>query len=209
MLSIERRERVRCASLRHPFIRNQSTSTVCVIDRRRNDIFLCLRLIRTSCSFYLNRRGRARHIVEVLARRKVAESMPCEENNVLRSVASIDASHVQPSVQDRPKSVSADDEIARVKAECRQQLVDGEMESFKLRLNQSNHEKDELLKIIKQFEKKYRELQVKSDTDEQSWLRMKTDMSDKQRKVRPCAGVRSLVAHLSVSVLRSTTKVSS
>ena len=116
--------------------------------------------------------------------------MPYEKkDDVLRSIARVDSTHSQRSVQDRPKSVSAEDEIARVKAECRQQIIDGEMESVKLRLNQSNHEKDELLKMIKEFEKKYRELQIKSDTDEQSWLRMKTDMSEKQRKVRPFSGV--------------------
>jgi hypothetical protein len=46
-----------------------------------------------------------------------------------------------------------------------------------------NSEKDELLKTIKEFEKKYKDLQVKYDANEQSWTRLKTDMSDKQRKV--------------------------
>lgn len=58
------------------------------------------------------------------------------------------------------------------------------MESYKLRLVQLNSEKDELLKIVKDLEKKYRDLHSKSDADEQSWTRMKKDMSDKQRKVK-------------------------
>jgi chromosome segregation ATPase len=70
-----------------------------------------------------------------------------------------------------------------MKAECRQQIIDGEIESYKLRLNQSNNEKDELLKIIKDLEKKYKDLQIKYDADEQSWSRVKKDMSEKQRKV--------------------------
>lgn len=70
-----------------------------------------------------------------------------------------------------------------MKSECRQQIVDGEIESYKLRLVQLNSEKDELLKITKDLEKKYRDLHVKADADEQSWIRMKKDMGDKQRKV--------------------------
>ena len=62
--------------------------------------------------------------------------------------------------------------------------MDGEIESYKLRLNQLNHEKDELLKIVKDLEKKYKDLQVKSDAEEQTWRRMKTDMIEKQRKVK-------------------------
>jgi predicted nucleic acid-binding Zn-ribbon protein len=85
--------------------------------------------------------------------------------------------------KDRPKSIVIEDEIARVKFECRQQIIDGEIESYKLRLNQSNHEKDELLKIIKELEKKYKELQIKYDADEHLWTRIKKDMSEKQRKV--------------------------
>ena len=76
-----------------------------------------------------------------------------------------------------------EDEIARIKSDCRQQISDGEIESYKLRLNQSNAEKDELLKSIKDFEKKNKELQMKYETSEQSWTRLKNDMSEKQRKV--------------------------
>ncbi|CAF1664164.1 unnamed protein product, partial [Adineta ricciae] len=83
---------------------------------------------------------------------------------------------------ERPKSLLVEDEIARVKAECRQQIIDAEIESHKLRLNQSNNEKDELLKIIKDLEKKYKELQVKYDADGHAWARLKTDMAEKQRK---------------------------
>jgi chromosome segregation ATPase len=78
---------------------------------------------------------------------------------------------------------TAEDEITRIKSECRQQIIDGEIESYKLRLNQSHSEKDELLQAIKELEKKHKELQVKYDANEQSWTRLKTDMSDKQRKV--------------------------
>jgi hypothetical protein len=70
-----------------------------------------------------------------------------------------------------------------LKAECRQQIIDGEIESYKLRINQSNNEKDELIKFIKDLERKYKDLQIKYDADEQSWTRVKTDMSEKQRKV--------------------------
>ncbi|CAF4437599.1 unnamed protein product, partial [Rotaria sp. Silwood2] len=85
---------------------------------------------------------------------------------------------------DRPTSAKSiiEDEIARVKSECYQQIIDAEIESYKLRLNQSNNEKDELVKTIKEFEKKYKELQIKYDVNEQAWTRLKTDMSDKQRK---------------------------
>jgi predicted nucleic acid-binding Zn-ribbon protein len=70
-----------------------------------------------------------------------------------------------------------------VKSECRQQIIDGEVESYKLRLNQLNNEKDELLKMIKDLEKKYKDLQTKHDADEKSWTRIKKDMIEKQRKV--------------------------
>ena len=79
--------------------------------------------------------------------------------------------------------MTVEDQIAKVKSECRQQIIDGEIESYKLRLLQSNTEKDELIKMVKELEKKYRDLQAKSDADEQSWTRMKKDLSDKQRKV--------------------------
>ncbi len=46
-----------------------------------------------------------------------------------------------------------------------------------------NSEKEELLKTIKELEKKYKELQVKYTSNEQAWIRLKTDTSDKQRKV--------------------------
>ncbi len=70
-----------------------------------------------------------------------------------------------------------------MKSECRQQIIDGEVESYKLRLNQLNNEKDELLKMIKDLEKKYKDLQTKHDADEKSWTRIKKDMIEKQRKV--------------------------
>ena len=87
------------------------------------------------------------------------------------------------SFKDRSKSMTIEDDIAHVKAECRQQIIDGEIESYKLRLNQLNNEKDELLNIIKDLEKKCKDLQIKYDADVQSWTRVKTDMSEKQRKV--------------------------
>ncbi len=87
------------------------------------------------------------------------------------------------SFQERPKSIAIDDEITRIKSECRQQIIDGEIESYKLRLNQTNNEKDELLKTIKELEKKYKDLQIKYDADQQSWARAKKDISEKQRKV--------------------------
>ncbi len=71
-----------------------------------------------------------------------------------------------------------------MKSECRQQIIDGEIESYKLRLIQASSEKDELLKSIKELEKKNKDLQVKYDANEQSWTRLKTDMADKQRKVK-------------------------
>lgn len=89
-----------------------------------------------------------------------------------------------------------------MKFECRQQIIDGEVESYKLRLNQMNTEKDDLLKIIKDLEKKYRDLHIKSDTDEKSWTRVKKEMSDKQRKVKY-----SLQPIGEVHFLFSTTKV--
>lgn len=67
--------------------------------------------------------------------------------------------------------------------ECRQQILDGELESCKLRLNQSTIDKDDLLKTIKELERKHKDLQIKYDANEQSWMRLKSDMSDKQRKV--------------------------
>ena len=70
-----------------------------------------------------------------------------------------------------------------MKSECRQQIIDGEIESYKLRLLQAGSEKDELSKTIKELEKKNKDLQVKYDANEQSWIRLKTDMADKQRKV--------------------------
>jgi hypothetical protein len=70
-----------------------------------------------------------------------------------------------------------------MKTECRQQIIDGEIESYKLRLNQSNNEREDLLKTVKELEKKQKDLQIKYDANEQSWIRLKTDMSDKQRKV--------------------------
>jgi predicted nucleic acid-binding Zn-ribbon protein len=78
---------------------------------------------------------------------------------------------------------TAEEEIIRIKSECRQQIIESEVESYKLRLNQANSEKDELLKTIKELEKKNKDLQVKYDANEHSWARLKTDMSDKQRKV--------------------------
>ena len=70
-----------------------------------------------------------------------------------------------------------------MKSECRQQLLDGEIESCKLRVNQLNSEKEELLKSIRDLEKRYKELLSKYDANEQSWSRLKHDHTDKQRKV--------------------------
>lgn len=70
-----------------------------------------------------------------------------------------------------------------MKNECRQQIIDGEVASLKLRLNQSNHEKEELSKSLKELERKYRDLSVRSEADEQSWTRMRNEMMEKQRKV--------------------------
>ena len=70
-----------------------------------------------------------------------------------------------------------------MKSECRQQLLDGELDSLKLRLNQVNNEKDEQLQLIKHLETKQKELQVKYEASEQSWMRLKSEMSEKQRKV--------------------------
>lgn len=38
--------------------------------------------------------------------------------------------------------------------------------------------------MIKDLEKKYKDLQIKYDADEHAWTRIKKDMTDKQRKVR-------------------------
>ena len=114
----------------------------------------------------------------------ISMSKEMEKLNVEKEMLKFDLESLRLNQQgDRPKS-SAEEELARLKAECRQQIVEGEIESLKLRLNQSNHERDELLKVVKEFEKKYKELQIKADADEQTWTRMKNDMLDKQRKVR-------------------------
>lgn len=90
------------------------------------------------------------------------------------------------SFQERnnPQKSSAENEIDRIKNECRQQIIEGELETFKLRLNQINREKEELLKINKDSERKYKDLQIRYDANEQSWNRLKNDMSEKQRKVK-------------------------
>ena len=72
----------------------------------------------------------------------------------------------------------------RIKNECRQQIFDGEIESYKLRLNQMNKEKDGFIKTLKESEKKYKELQMKHDANELAWNRLKSEMSEKQRKVK-------------------------
>ena len=76
-----------------------------------------------------------------------------------------------------------EDEITRMKSECRQQIIDGEIESCKLRLNQLTSEKEDLIKAIRDLEKKNKDLQSKYDANEQSWSRLKHDSADKQRKV--------------------------
>ncbi|CAF4331852.1 unnamed protein product, partial [Rotaria magnacalcarata] len=50
--------------------------------------------------------------------------------------------------EDRPASArsTVEDQIARVKAECNQQIIEGEVECYKLRINQLTNEKDDLLK---------------------------------------------------------------
>ncbi|CAF1635286.1 unnamed protein product, partial [Adineta ricciae] len=77
---------------------------------------------------------------------------------------------------------TVEDEVLRVQSECRQQIFDSEIESCKLRLSQATSEKEELIKVVKDLEKKHKELQNKYNADEQSLARMKTDMGDKQRK---------------------------
>jgi hypothetical protein len=76
-----------------------------------------------------------------------------------------------------------DDDILRIKLESRQQLFDNELESYRIRLTQSANEKDDLLKNMKSMEKKYKDIQIKSDVNEQTLTKLKLDMSDKQRKV--------------------------
>ncbi|CAF4125188.1 unnamed protein product [Rotaria socialis] len=113
----------------------------------------------------------------------MAMTKEMEKLNVEKEMLKFDLESLRLNQQnERPKSVAMEDEITRAKAECRQQIFDGEIESYKLRLNQSNYEKDELLKFTKDLEKKYKDLQVKYDADEQSWMRVKTEMSEKQRK---------------------------
>ncbi|CAF4850775.1 unnamed protein product, partial [Rotaria sp. Silwood1] len=108
-----------------------------------------------------------------------------EKLNVEKEMLKFDLESIRLNQKnDRPTSArsTVEDEIARVKSECHQQIMNGEIESYKLRLNQSASEKDELVKTIKDLEKKYKELQIKYDANEQAWTRLKTDMSDKQRK---------------------------
>ncbi|UJR09930.1 hypothetical protein I4U23_014152 [Adineta vaga] len=117
---------------------------------------------------------------EILAMTKEMEKL-----NVEKEMLRFDLESVRLTQQnDRPTSTksAAEEEIFRVQAECRQQIVDNEIDSYKLRLNQLNSEKEELLKTVKDFEKKYKELQNNYNADEQSLTRLKTDMSDKQRK---------------------------
>lgn len=82
-----------------------------------------------------------------------------------------------------PNKSTVEDELTKVKNECRQQLIDGELSTLKLQLKQSNSEKDGLTKSLRDLEKKYRDLQIKNDADELYWSRMKSDMIEKQRKV--------------------------
>ncbi|CAF3187019.1 unnamed protein product [Rotaria sp. Silwood2] len=115
----------------------------------------------------------------------IAMTKEIEKLNVEKEMLKFDLESIRLNQKnDRPTSAKSiiEDEIARVKSECYQQIIDAEIESYKLRLNQSNNEKDELVKTIKEFEKKYKELQIKYDVNEQAWTRLKTDMSDKQRK---------------------------
>ncbi|CAF1045918.1 unnamed protein product [Rotaria sordida] len=114
-----------------------------------------------------------------------AMTIEIEKLNVEKEMLKFDLESIRLNQRnDRPASVrsTVEDEIARVKSECHQQIVDGEIECYKLRLNQSTSEKDELVKTIKELEKKYKELQIKYDANEQAWARLKTDTSDKQRK---------------------------
>ncbi|CAF1362039.1 unnamed protein product [Adineta steineri] len=117
---------------------------------------------------------------EIIAMTKEIEKLNVEKEMLRFDLESL-RSHQQ---HDRPVLLKStiEDEITRVKSECRQQIIDSEIESYKLRLNQLTNEKDDYLKIIKELEKKLKELQNKYDADEQSWTRHKTDISDKQRK---------------------------
>jgi hypothetical protein len=58
------------------------------------------------------------------------------------------------------------------------------------------------LKAVKEFEKKNKDLQVKHDANEQSWTRLKTDMADKQRKVRDHRSGKNPKVYCSFSMMR-------
>jgi len=112
-------------------------------------------------------------------------SKEMEKLNVEKEMLRFDLESVRLTQQnDRPTSAQSnvEHEIGRIKNECQQQILDGEIESYKLRLKQLGHEKDDLLKTIKDMEKKYKDLHVKYDSSEQSWVRLKTEMAEKQRK---------------------------
>ncbi|CAF3971616.1 unnamed protein product [Rotaria magnacalcarata] len=117
---------------------------------------------------------------QILAMTKEMEKLNVEKEMLRFDLESIRLNQKN----DRPASArsTAEDQIARVKAECNQQIIEGEVECYKLRINQLTNEKDDLLKTIKDLEKRCKELQIKRDVNEQSWLRLKADTSEKQRK---------------------------
>jgi len=109
---------------------------------------------------------------------KEMEKLNCEKEMLKFDLESLRLSQQNEQLT---KTSNVDDEINRVKNECRQQIVDGEIENYKLRLTQLTKEKDDLLKQLNEFGRKYRDLQSKSDANEQSFIRMKKDINDKQR----------------------------
>ncbi|CAF0888580.1 unnamed protein product, partial [Didymodactylos carnosus] len=127
--------------------------------------------------------------LQITAMTKEIEKMNVEKEMLKFDLESLKIStahnHQQPQhlVQlKEDKHLYENDEILRVKEECRQAMFDSEIESYKTRVNQLTKEKDELNLTIDDVERKFKELQQKYDVSEQSWNRSKTDMLDKQRK---------------------------
>jgi len=107
----------------------------------------------------------------------LAMSKEIEKLNVEKEMLRLDLESLRTT-----KNPTIDDEFVRMKIECQQRISNGEVETIQLRLKQSNKEKDDLIKKIKDLEKKYKELQLKNDVNEQSWTRLKNETSEKQRK---------------------------
>ncbi|CAF5176921.1 unnamed protein product, partial [Rotaria magnacalcarata] len=81
---------------------------------------------------------------QILAMTKEMEKLNVEKEMLRFDLESIRLNQKN----DRPASArsTAEDQIARVKAECNQQIIEGEVECYKLRINQLTNEKDDLLK---------------------------------------------------------------